>query len=112
MRNRDVSEFFERIEDLEAGAPEVAIVARGNRESMPSGGCGDVAVFDGIRRPALSSRRSCSAHTRATDTLNPWMRPCEPYRDCRRVHSLRGTFPKTSESSERTLLSGSRMDIR
>jgi hypothetical protein len=53
LRNRDGSEFFERIEDLEAGALEVAIVARCNRESMPSGGCGDVAVFDGHPLPGL-----------------------------------------------------------
>ena len=40
------SEFFEGIEDFEARTPEVLIVARRDRKAVPSGGGGDVAVFD------------------------------------------------------------------
>ena len=41
-----LDEFFERIEYLESGTPEVLIVACRDGQPMPPGGRRDVAVFD------------------------------------------------------------------
>lgn len=40
-------QLLEGVEDLESGPLEVSVVSRGDRQPMPAGRRGDVAVFDG-----------------------------------------------------------------
>ena len=67
-----LTEFFEGIKYFESGTPEVPIVARVDGEPVPPGGRCDVTVFYGhTLADFVEQMLLLTAHTCATDTLNP-----------------------------------------